>query len=158
MVKIGILSCSKIKNDLSCASFGCLKTFNSREVMFKRYKDNNDLLLVGFVTCNGCPTLYAHEQILKNVKPLIELCGAEIIHIASCMVKLCPFVKKYEGIINTKYPDIKIVMGTDVTPESPYDHAIEMYKGLLTESSPDITCEVTELVRKMRSGATEENI
>ena len=155
MAQIGILSCSKIKNDLSCASFGCLKTFNGREAMFKRYKDNNDLSLVGLVACNGCPTLYGHEQILKNVKPLIELCGAEIIHVASCMVKLCPFVKKYEGIIKTKYPDIEIVMGTDTTPESPYDHAIEMYKGLLTESSPDITCAVKELIRKMRSGAAE---
>jgi len=152
MAKISILSCSKIKNDLSCGSMGCLKAFNNRAVVFNRYKDDKDLL-VGITTCDGCPTLYAQEIILKKVKPLVELCGAEVIHIASCMVKMCPFIQKYKSVINAKYPDVEIVMGTDTSPESPYDAPIQMYKGLLTENTPDITCAVIELISKMRSGA-----
>jgi predicted metal-binding protein len=153
MAKIGILSCSKIKNDLSCGAVGCLRAFNGRSVVFKRYKEDKDLTLVGLTACDGCPTLYAHERILNKVKPLIELNGAENIHIASCMVKMCPFVNKFKSIINAKYPDVEIVMGTDTEPESPYDAPIQMYKGLFMENTPDITCAVKELMSKMQSGA-----
>ena len=45
MAKTGILSCSKIKNDLSCRSVGCLQVFNGKEAVFKRYKDNNAPLI-----------------------------------------------------------------------------------------------------------------
>ena len=153
MAKIGILSCGRIKNDLSCGSVGCLRAFNGRDVVFKRYKDDNDLALVGLTSCDGCPTLYAPERILNNVKPLVELGEAEIIHIASCMVKMCPFIQKYKSIINIQYPAVEIVMGTDTATESPYDAPILMFKGLLTKNNPDITCAVKELMSKIRSGA-----
>ena len=121
MIKIAILSCGNFVNKCDCGSKGCLGSFNNRSEMFDRY-GSEDAILVGFSTCAGCPTLNAHEKILKKVKPLVEDCMAEKIHFSSCMVELCPFLQKYIKVINAAYPCVEIIMGTDAYPAPPLEN------------------------------------
>jgi len=146
MTRIAIMSCSNVKNELSCAGAGCFKSLNDRVGMFERYKDDQELQIVGFSTCAGCPTLYAQEKILTKVKPLVEISKANTIHFSSCMVKLCPFVKKYKNVINAIYPKVEVVMGTDES--TPLETMKIMLKNLLTDNSHGIT---EELKRNMPS-------
>ncbi|CQR72606.1 CGGC domain protein [Sporomusa ovata DSM 2662] len=137
MKKIAIMSCGNVKNELSCSAVGCFKSFNNRKGMFERYKEDQESQIVGFATCAGCPTLYALEKILKKVKPLVELSKADTIHFSSCMVKLCPFVKKYKSIINATYPHVEVVMGTDES--TPLETMKIMLKNVLIDDSHGIT-------------------
>ncbi|SDF30322.1 CGGC domain-containing protein [Sporomusa acidovorans] len=144
MARIAIISCGNVKNELSCAATGCFKSFNERKGMFACYGDDQKSQIVGFSTCAGCPTLYAMEKILTKVKPLVEISKADTIHFSSCMVKLCPFVQKYKSVINTMYPHVEVVMGTDES--TPLATMKIMLKNLLTDNSHGI---IEEFKRNM---------
>jgi len=146
MAKIGIISCGNVKNELSCSAVGCFRSFNGREGQFKRYQDDKELQIVGFSTCAGCPTLLAPEKILLKVKPLVEMSQAEIIHFATCMVNLCPFVNKYKNVVNAKYPHVEVVMGTDEPSEARLEAVKGSIKKLLTQDQPDITEEFKKVM------------
>jgi predicted metal-binding protein len=148
MAKIAIVTCSNVKNELSCAATGCFKSFNNRKGMFERYKDYSEIQIVGFSTCAGCPTLYAFEKILHKIKPLVEISKADTIHFSSCMVKLCPFVQKYKSAINTAYPDVDVVMGTDESTS--LDMMKIMLKNLLVDDRYGITEELKKLKKASR--------
>lgn len=137
MAKIAIISCNNIKNELSCPAVGCFKSFNNHEGMFERYKENEEMQMVGFSTCDGCPTLYGFEKILIKVKPLVEISKADTIHFSSCMVQLCPFVQKYKNVINAAYPNVEVVMGTD--ENTSLETMKLMLKNVLTDNSHGIT-------------------
>jgi predicted metal-binding protein len=64
-----------------------MRTFNNRLAAFDCY-EGEDMILLGYNSCSGCPTLYAYEKILKRIKPLVEFAKAEKIHFSSCMVKI----------------------------------------------------------------------
>ncbi|MGD9977064.1 MAG: CGGC domain-containing protein, partial [Bacteroidales bacterium] len=73
-VKIGIIICHRYR---TCAGGKCLKSLKNREGAFEMYKDE-DVDLVGFTTCGGCPggnIEYAPEEMKKN--------GATHIHLAT---------------------------------------------------------------------------
>lgn len=139
MIRIAILCCDNIKNELNCAATGCLRSFNETKGMFEQYKEGMEAQLVGFSTCAGCPTLLAPEKIIKKIKPLVEISKAEKIHFSSCMVRICPFVNKYKSAINMVYPDVEVVMGTDAVSDQYVETMKIMFKKLLTDPSPDIS-------------------
>lgn len=116
MTKVAIMSCSNFSNKSNCGSKGCLRAYNEKTEMFDRYIGEN-IELVGFNTCAGCPTQRDYEKILIKVKPLVVDCKTEKIHFSSCMVELCPFVQKFVKAINEAYPEVEIVMGTDAYPD-----------------------------------------
>jgi predicted metal-binding protein len=147
MVRVAILCCDNVKNELSCAATGCLGSFNEKKGMFERYKDDTEAQLVGFSTCAGCPTLIAPEKILKKIKPLVELSKVEKIHLSSCMVRLCPFVNKYKNVINAAYPDVEVIMGTDAAPDQPLETMKIIFKKLLTNPNPDISDEFLKVMQ-----------
>lgn len=149
MSKIVIISCGNVKNECNCAGEGCLRAFNNKTQVFDRYKEE-DIQLVGYSDCAGCPTLYAYGKILKKVKPLVEIAKAEKIHFSSCMVKLCPFVQKYKKVINEAYPNIEVIMGTDAYREQPLDTMTEIFKRLLTDTSNDITEEFKKVMESAK--------
>ena len=144
MKKIAIITCSNVKNEVGCPAVGCLAFLNARKGSFARYNDG--LELVGFTTCAGCPTVLAPKKILTKIKPLVELAQAQAIHISTCMVSLCPFVKKYESIIKDKYPDIEIVRGTDELGEEALIRLAKAVKKMLTYDQPDITEEYLKAI------------
>lgn len=111
MTRIGILTCSNCTQDAHCASVVCLGDMRKRRGFFERYKNEETLDLVGIINCSGCPTLAAPEKILQRVKALAEY-RLDALHFSYCMTALCPFLKKYEKIIQGKYPGLTIIHGT----------------------------------------------
>ena len=111
MARIGILTCSNCTQETNCASVVCLGDMRKRRGFFERYESEEKLDLIGIINCSGCPTLAAPEKILKKVKSIASY-RIEALHFSFCITALCPFVKKYQEIIQKEFPDLKIVLGT----------------------------------------------
>lgn len=116
MSRIGILTCSNCTQEMDCASVVCLADMRKRRGFFERYRDEDDLILVGIINCAGCPTLGAPHKILRKVNSLAAF-RLDAIHLSYCITALCPFQKKYMEAIKVSYPGIEIVQGTHVPPE-----------------------------------------
>lgn len=67
------------------------------------------------ISCAGCPGKFGYEKILRKINALVAS-GAEVLHLAKCMVEFCPFISKYEQVIQKAYPTLKIVRGTHADP------------------------------------------
>jgi predicted metal-binding protein len=112
-VKIGIIICDRYK---SCAGGKCLKAVHRREGAFSIYK-NEDVELIGYTTCGGCPGAnieYAPEEMKKN--------GAEVIHFATGMMvgyPPCLYISHFKKFIELKYR-LKVVVGTRPIPKKYY--------------------------------------
>lgn len=111
MARIGILTCSNCTQDLNCASVVCLGDMRKRKGFFERYAPEKALHLIGIINCAGCPTLAAPEKILKRVSALAGY-RLDALHFSNCMTALCPFMTKYQKVINGAYPGLEIVLGT----------------------------------------------
>ena len=113
MARIGILTCSNCTQKTNCASVVCLGDMRKRRGFFDRYQNDEKLDLIGIINCAGCPTIAAPEKILKKVKALAEY-RLDALHFSYCMTALCPFLKKYQSVINKVYPKLEVVLGTHV--------------------------------------------
>ncbi len=113
-VKIGIIICDRYR---SCAGGKCLRAMRNREGAFDIYK-NQDVDLVGYTTCDGCPggnVEYAPEEMIKN--------GAEVIHLATGLVvgyPPCPSIAYFRDFIETQY-NVKVIVGTHPIPQKYLD-------------------------------------
>jgi predicted metal-binding protein len=77
-VKIGIIICDRYH---TCAGGKCFRSLREREGAFGIYSKDDEVEVVGFTTCGGCPggnIEYAPEEMKKN--------GAEVIHLATGML------------------------------------------------------------------------
>lgn len=110
MPRIGILTCWNCTQELNCASVVCLADMRKKRGFFEIYKQQ-EIVLVGIISCAGCPTVGAPEKILKRVKALASF-KIDVIHLSYCMTAVCPFINKYVKVIKEKYPNIEIVEGT----------------------------------------------
>lgn len=110
-MKIGIFICDRYRN---CAGGKCFKAIKNREGAFSIYPKNEDLEVVGYTSCGGCPggnIEYAPEEMKKN--------GAEVIHLATGFVvgyPPCPYIDHFKRFIKEKY-NMKVVIGTHPIPE-----------------------------------------
>lgn len=110
-MKIGIIICDRYRN---CAGGKCFKALKNREGAFSIYNKNEELELVGYTSCGGCPggnVEYAPEEMKKN--------GAEVIHFATGLVvgyPPCPYIDHFKKFIEEKFR-IKVVLGTHPIPE-----------------------------------------
>ena len=109
--KIGIIICDRYRN---CAGGKCFRALQNREGAFDIYKDDEDVELVGYTNCGGCPggnIEYAPEEMKKN--------GAEVVHFATGFVvgyPPCPYIDQFKNFIEEKYK-MKVVVGTHPIPE-----------------------------------------
>lgn len=109
--KLGIIICDRYKG---CAGGKCFRSFQKREGAFDIYTQDEDIELVGYTTCGGCPggnIEYAPEEMKKN--------GAEVIHLATGFLvgyPPCPYLDHFKKFIPEKY-GIKVVVGTHPIPE-----------------------------------------
>ena len=113
-IKIGIIICDRYR---MCAGGKCMKSLKNKEGAFSIYNNKEELELVGYTTCGGCPggnIEYAPEEMIKN--------GVDVIHLATGMIvgyPPCPYLTYFHDYINTKY-DIKVVYGTHPIPQKYY--------------------------------------
>jgi predicted metal-binding protein len=110
-IKIGIIICDRYRN---CAGGKCFRAVKERAGAFSVYGSEDDIEIVGYTTCGGCPggnIEYAPEEMLKN--------GVDIIHLATGFVvgyPPCPYIKHFKNFIEEKY-GIKTIVGTHPIPE-----------------------------------------
>jgi predicted metal-binding protein len=89
MNKIGIIICSRYQ---SCGGGKCLRALKERKGAFAKYSPEEDVELVGYSNCGGCPggnIEYVPEEMIKN--------GADTIHFATGFVvgyPPCPYWEK----------------------------------------------------------------
>ena len=113
--KIGIIICDRYR---MCAGGKCLRSLQNREGAFKRYSKNEELELVGYTTCGGCPggnIEYAPEEMVKN--------GAQVIHLATGLIvgyPPCPHITYFHDFIKLRY-GVEVVYGTHPIPQKYYD-------------------------------------
>jgi len=75
MKKIGIIICGRYQ---SCGGGKCLRALRERVGAFSIYPKDEDVELVGYSFCGGCPggnVEYVPEEMIKN--------GADVIHLAT---------------------------------------------------------------------------
>jgi predicted metal-binding protein len=111
--KIGIIICDRYS---SCAGGKCLRALRNKEGAFSIYKDE-ELELVGYTTCGGCPggnVEYCIEEMKKN--------NVQVVHFATGMVvgyPPCPCIDHFKSFIEQKY-GVEVVIGTHPIPQSYY--------------------------------------
>ncbi len=110
--KIGIIICDRYRR---CAGGKCLRAMRNREGAFDIYED---LELVGYTTCDGCPggnIEYAGEEMVKN--------GAQVIHLATGLIvgyPPCPYIFTFKSFLEYRY-GVKVVAGTHPIPKKYLD-------------------------------------
>jgi predicted metal-binding protein len=115
IIKIGIIICDRYRR---CAGGKCLRAMKNREGAFCIYADN-DLELVGYTTCDGCPggnIEYAGEEMVRN--------GAQVIHLATGLVvgyPPCPHINTFKTFLENRY-GVKVVVGTHPIPQKYVDN------------------------------------
>jgi len=108
--KIGIIICGRYQN---CGGGKCLRALREREGAFSRYSPADEVELVGYSYCGGCPggnVEYVPEEMKKN--------GADIVHLATGLVvgyPPCPRIRQFKDFIETRY-GMKVVVGTHPIP------------------------------------------
>ena len=113
MKKIGIIICNRYH---TCAGGKCLRSLKERTGAFARYR-GQDVELVGYTTCGGCPggnVEYAPAEMKKN--------GAEIVHLATGLVvgyPPCPRLNDFCEFIPAKY-GLEVQIGTHPVPQNYY--------------------------------------
>ncbi|MGC8496447.1 MAG: CGGC domain-containing protein [Thermoplasmata archaeon] len=128
MVKIGIIICDRYR---TCAGGKCFRALRERVGAFSDYK-NEEVEVVGYTTCGGCPggnIEYAPEELKKN--------GAEIIHLATGLVvgyPPCQWTDYFKRFIEEKY-GLKVIIGTHPIPQKYY----LTQKALGTWDDPDLS-------------------
>ena len=115
MTKIGIIICGRYIN---CGGGKCLRALKEHVGGFAKYPKEENLELVGFANCGGCPggnIEYVPEEMIKN--------GAEVIHFATGMVvgyPPCPYINQFKEFVESRYK-IPVVIGTHPIPLKYYD-------------------------------------
>lgn len=124
--KIGIIICDRYRQ---CAGGKCFRAMKNREGAFSIYADQ-DVELVGYTTCDGCPggnIEYAGDEMVKN--------GAEVIHLATGLVvgyPPCPYIDTFQEFLTKRY-GLKVIVGTHPIPEK----YLTMHTSLGTWDDPD---------------------
>lgn len=155
MVKVGILTCTNVTEDIACSSFGCLHDLNRDGGAFEQYRDKGGAELMGIINCSGCPTSLTPEKVLRRVKSLAVL-GVDAIHTSSCMELLCPFKEKYAALINEKYPDIEVVRGTHDANEELEQGFSEAFKGMVSQPQTNMSDLVEPSIQMLEKMAAEK--
>jgi predicted metal-binding protein len=110
MKKIGIIICARYKD---CGGGKCFRALRERRGAFSMYSAREQVEIVGYSTCGGCPggnVEYVQEEMKKN--------GAEVIHLATGLVvgyPPCPYIRQFKAFIESHY-NLPVVVGTHPIP------------------------------------------
>ncbi len=113
--KIGIIICDRYH---SCAGGKCFRSMKNREGAFSIYGEDEDIEIVGYTSCGGCPggnIEYTPEEMIKN--------GVDVIHLATGMVvgyPPCHRIDHFKRFIKEKY-GVDVVVGTHPIPQKYYE-------------------------------------
>ena len=112
--KVGIIICGRYHR---CAGGKCFRAMKNREGAFSRYA-GQEVELVGYTTCDGCPggnIEYTGDEMVKN--------GVEVIHLATGLVvgyPPCPYIDTFKDFLEVRYA-VEVVVGTHPIPQKYLD-------------------------------------
>ncbi len=110
MKKVAIIICDRYK---SCGGGKCFRALRERQGGFAVYPAEEQVEIVGYSTCGGCPggnVEYVPEEFKKN--------GAEVVHLATGLVvgyPPCPYLGQLKMYIETQF-GLPVVVGTHPIP------------------------------------------
>lgn len=110
MKKIGIIICGRYQD---CGGGKCFRALRERVGGFSGYSKKEQVEVVGFSYCGGCPggnIEYVPEEMKNN--------GAEVIHLATGLVvgyPPCPRIRHFKEFIENHFK-IPVVIGTHPIP------------------------------------------
>ena len=110
MQKIGIIICGRYQ---SCGGGKCFRALRERAGAFSRYPADEQVEIVGFSQCGGCP-----GGNIENVPAEMKKNGATAIHLATGLIvgyPPCPRIRQFKEFIETAY-QITVVIGTHPIP------------------------------------------
>jgi predicted metal-binding protein len=110
MHKIGIIICSRYQD---CGGGKCFRALRERVGAFSRYPVAEQVEIVGFSHCGGCP-----GGNVENVPAEMKKNGATAIHLATGLVvgyPPCPHILRFKEFIETAYK-IPVIIGTHPIP------------------------------------------
>jgi len=108
--KIGIIICARYKD---CGGGKCFRALRERHGGFSRYVADEQVEVVGYSSCGGCPggnVEYVPAEFKKN--------GAEAVHLATGLVvgyPPCPHIRQFKAFIETQY-GLPVTVGTHPIP------------------------------------------
>ncbi len=110
MKKIGIIICARYRD---CGGGKCFRSLRERVGGFSSYSQEEQVEVMGYSTCGGCPggnIEYVPEEMKKN--------GAEVIHLATGFVvgyPPCPYIRQFKEFIEKQF-GLSVVVGTHPIP------------------------------------------
>ncbi len=110
MKKIGVIICGRYH---TCGGGKCFRAIQERVGGFSIYPKDEEIQVVGYSHCGGCPggnIEYVPAEMKKN--------GAEVIHLATGLVvgyPPCPRIKQFKEFIEKHY-NLPVVIGTHPIP------------------------------------------
>lgn len=110
MKKIGIITCARYRD---CGGGKCFRAIRERQGGFSCYPKDEEVEVVGFASCGGCPggnVESVPEEFIKN--------GCEVVHLATGFVvgyPPCPNIRQFKEFIESKYL-LPVVIGTHPIP------------------------------------------
>jgi len=111
MTKIGIIICARYRN---CGGGKCFRALRERVGAFNRYLHDEEVEIVGYSTCGGCPggnIEYVPLEMKNN--------GAEVIHLATGLVvgyPPCPNIRRFKVFLEKQF-GLPVVIGTHPIPQ-----------------------------------------
>jgi len=110
MIKIGIIICGRYQ---SCGGGKCFRALKERVGGFARYTKEEEVEIVGYSTCGGCP-----GGNIEYVPKEMKMNGAQVIHLATGMVvgyPPCPRIRQFKEFIESYYK-MTVVIGSHPIP------------------------------------------
>jgi predicted metal-binding protein len=108
--RVGILICARYRD---CGGGKCFRALRERQGGFSRYAPEDQLQIVGYSSCGGCPGGNVENvpaEFLKN--------GADVVHLATGLVvgyPPCPHIHQFKVFIERQY-GLPVVVGTHPIP------------------------------------------
>jgi predicted metal-binding protein len=115
MTKIGIIICARYKD---CGGGKCFRALRERVGAFSIYPGEEEVEVVGYSTCGGCPggnVEYVPAEFKKN--------GATAVHLATGLVvgyPPCPNLRRFKAFIEATH-ELPVVIGTHPIPQKYMD-------------------------------------
>lgn len=110
MTRVGIIICDRYK---SCGGGKCFRALRERRGAFSRYAAGEQVDIVGYSSCGGCPGGNVESvpaEFLKN--------GCDVVHLATGLVvgyPPCPYIRDFKAFIKSNY-GLPVVVGTHPIP------------------------------------------
>ena len=109
-MRIGIIICDRYKQ---CEGGKCFRSVANREGAFRRYSKDEELQVVAYTTCGGCP-----GGNVENSATKMKLYGANAIHFATGVLAgypPCPHLDRLVQYVK-EATELPVIVGTHPMP------------------------------------------